>query len=93
MFGPPQTISKKTGGVNTAVGYRYAEDTLKGDMDHVVRQRQVYSQAAYGASGRWEIHGRVGVSDLQIADAFRSSSALTAVSRRRTKREIGRAHV
>ena len=82
MFGPPQTMSKKTGGANTAIGYRYAEDTLKGDTDrHVVRQRQIYSQAAYGASGRWEIYGRIGISDLQIADAFRSSSALTAVSR------------
>ncbi|MDD3258360.1 MAG: hypothetical protein PHN97_02815 [Smithellaceae bacterium] len=81
MFGPLQTMSKKTGGVNTAVGCRYAEDTLKGDMDYGIRQHQVYSQAAYGASGRWEIYGRIGISDLQISDAFRSSSALTTVSR------------
>ncbi len=81
MFGPLQTMSKKTGGVNTAVGCRYAEDTLKGDMDYGIRQHQVYSQAAYGSSGRWEIYGRIGISDLQISDAFRSSSALTTVSR------------
>lgn len=80
MFGPPQTISKQTGGANTAIGYRYAEDTLKGDLEHVVRQHQIYSQAAYGFSGLGEIYGRVGISDLRISDAFRSTSALTVVS-------------
>ncbi len=80
MFGPPQTMSAKTGGVNTAVGYRYAEDVLKGDREHGIRQHQVYSQAAYGSSGLWEIYGRIGISDLKIADAFRSSSVLTVVS-------------
>lgn len=81
LFGPPQTISKEAGGLNTAIGYRYYEDTFKSDTDHVVRQNQVYSQVAYGASHIWEIYGRIGISDLKIFDAFNSTNVLTTTSR------------
>ncbi len=81
MFGPPQTLSKKTGGLNTAIAYRYAEDTFKNASDYVLRQNQVYSQAAYGASDIWEIYGRIGLSDLKISDIFSSTSVLTTTSK------------
>lgn len=77
LFGSPQTISKEAGGLNTAVGYRYHEDTFKGDTEHVIRQNQIYSQAAYGSSDRWEIYGRIGMSDLKIFDAFTSTDVST----------------
>ena len=32
MFGPPQTLSKKEGGLNTAIGYQYVQDTLKNSV-------------------------------------------------------------
>ena len=80
LFGPPQTVSREAGGLNTAIGYRYHEDTFKNHTEYVVRQNQIYSQAAYGVGNRWEIYGRIGVSDLKIYDAFRSTSALTVTS-------------
>ncbi|MBP7341740.1 MAG: hypothetical protein KA957_05440 [Syntrophaceae bacterium] len=81
MFGPPQTISRTDGGLNTAIGYRYVEDTLVSHADYVLRQNQIYSQAAYGRAGLWEIYGRLGVTDFKIFDAFRSASALTSTSK------------
>lgn len=77
LFGPPQTVSREAGGLNTAIGYRYHEDTFTSDTDRVVRQNQIYSQVAYGDKNRWEIYGRIGISDLKIFDAFHSTSALT----------------
>jgi len=82
LFGPPQTISKEAGGLNTAVGYRYHEDTFKSDTEHVIRQNQIYSQVAYGASNRWEIYGRIGVTDLKIFDAFMSSDPSTTTDKK-----------
>ena len=82
MFGPPQTLSKKEGGINTAIAYRYAEETFQSHTrQHTFRQNQIYSQAAYGAANLWEVYGRVGVADLRISDAFASSRALTVVSK------------
>ena len=81
MFGPPQTLSQTAGGLNTAIGYRYVEDTLSGHTDFVSRQNQIYSQAAYGRGGLWEIYGRLGITDFKIFDAFRSASALTTASK------------
>jgi hypothetical protein len=81
LFGPPQTISKEAGGLNTAIGYRYYEDTFKSDQDHVIRQNQIYSQVAYGSSGRWEVYGRIGISDLKIFDAFTSTAVSTATDK------------
>jgi len=81
LFGPPETISAKAGGLNTAIGYRYHEDTYKNGQEYVFRQNQIYSQVAYGASGLWEIYGRIGISDLKIVDAFSSTDALTTTSK------------
>ena len=81
LFGPPQTISQEAGGLNTAIGYRYHEDTYRNHADYVLRQNQLYSQVAYGASNRWEIYGRIGLSDLQISDAFRSTDVSTTTSK------------
>lgn len=77
MFGPPQTLSKNAGGLNTAIAYQYVEDVLKSSSDHVLRQRQVYSQAAYGKAGIWEVYGRIGISDLKISNTFNSTHVLT----------------
>ena len=77
LFGPPQTVSKEAGGLNTAVGYWYHEDTYTNGADHIIRQNEVYSQAAYGAKNIWEIYARIGVSDLKIFDVFSSTDALT----------------
>jgi len=77
LFGPPQTVSREAGGLNTAIGYWYHEDTYKNDTDHIIRQNVVYSQAAYGAKNIWEIYARIGISDLKISDAFSSTNALT----------------
>ena len=79
-FGPPQSVSKEAGGLNTGIGYWYHEDKYKNGTEHVTRQNQVYSQLGYGAQN-WEIYGRVGVSDLKISDAFSSTQASTTTSR------------
>jgi hypothetical protein len=81
LFGPPQTISKEAGGLNTAIGYFYHEDTFKNDTDHVIRQNQIYTQVAYGGNNMWEVYGRLGVSDLKIFDAFSSSDSSTTTNK------------
>jgi len=81
MFGPPQTLSRKSGGLNTAVAYRYAEDTFQHDTAYVLRQQQVYSQAAYGAGDIWEVYGRIGISDLRISGAFVSTDTATSTTK------------
>jgi hypothetical protein len=81
LFGPPQTVSRQTGGLNTAIGYWYHEDTYKNGADHTIRQNEIYSQASYGADGIWEVYARIGVSDLEIFDVFSSSNASTATSK------------
>jgi hypothetical protein len=81
LFGPPQTISKEAGGLNTAIGYFYHEDTFKNDTDHVIRQNQIYTQVAYGGNNMWEVYGRLGVSDLKIFDAFCSSDSSTTTNK------------
>ncbi len=77
MFGAPQTRSRESGGLNTAIGYWHHEDTYKNGADHKIRQNEIYSQAAYGANNVWEVYARVGVSDLKMFDAFNSSDAAT----------------
>ena len=77
LFGPPQTISKTAGGLNTAIGYQYHEDTYKHHINSVLRQNQIYSQAAWGASDIWEIYGRVGAADLKMSDVFSSNQIST----------------
>jgi hypothetical protein len=81
MFGPPQTVSREAGGLNTAIGYQYHEDSFQDNGDYLVRQNRIYSQASYGSSGIWEIYGRIGVTDLKIVDAFKSANVLTTTSR------------
>ena len=79
-FGPPQTISREAGGLNTAIGYSYQEDKFEDNAQYVFRQNQVYSQVSYGGQNRWEIYGRIGVSDLTISDAFASNNSSTIIS-------------
>ena len=81
LFGPPQTVSKEAGGLNTAIGYWYHEDTYKNGADHIIRQNEIYSQVAYGAKNIWEIYARIGVSDLKIFDAFSSTDASTTTDK------------
>lgn len=81
LFGPLQTTSRQEGGVNTAIGYWYHEDIYKNGTEHVVRQNQIYSQAAYGGKNIWEIYARIGMSDLKVFDAFNSADALTATNK------------
>jgi hypothetical protein len=80
-FGPPQTVSKEAGGLNTAIGCFYSEDTFKNDNDHLFRQNLIYSQVAYGGNNIWEIYVRIGVADLKISDAFNFTDALTTTSK------------
>jgi len=80
-FGTLQTVSKEAGGVNTAIGYFYAEDTFKNDTDHLIKQNSIYSQVSYGANNMWEIYGRIGVADLKISECFSSTNALTTTSK------------
>ncbi|MCE5211299.1 MAG: hypothetical protein LLG40_07080 [Deltaproteobacteria bacterium] len=81
LFGAPQTVSKEAGGINTAVGYWYHEDTCQNGADHKIRQNMIYSQAAYGAGNIWEIYARLGVSDLKIFDVFSSADPSTATGK------------
>jgi hypothetical protein len=79
-FGPPQSVSKEAGGLNTAIGYNYCEDKYENGMDPVFRQNQIYSHLGYGTR-TWEIYGRIGGGDLKVSDAFRSNQASTATSK------------
>ena len=81
LFGPPQTVSKEAGGLNTAIGYFYSEDTFKNNADHLIRQNSIYSQVGYGANNMWEIYGRIGVADLKIFDVFISTDASTTTNK------------
>lgn len=81
LFGPPQTVSKEAGGLSTAIGYWYHEDTYKNGADHKIRQNEIYSQVAYGAKNIWETYARIGVSDLKVFDAFSSTDASTTTDK------------
>lgn len=81
LFGPLQTVSRASGGVNTAIGYMYHEDTFTHGAEHVIKQNRIYSQAAYGANNIWEIYARVGLADLQILDIFSSRDASTTTDK------------
>ena len=80
LFGPPQSVSREEGGLHTAIGYDYREDQYQNDTTQVIRQNQFYSELAYGAE-TWDVYGRIGVSDLKILDAFRSSQNSTTTSK------------
>jgi hypothetical protein len=80
-FGPPQPVVKGAGGLHTGIGYWFHEDKYKNGTEQVTRQNQVYSEVGYGFRNGWEITARVGMSDLKIIDAFRSSTTSTATSK------------
>lgn len=73
LFGAPQTVSREAGGLNTAIGYRYHEDTYRDVAEIKIRQNEIYSQAAYGANNIWEVYGRLGIADLKIEDVFKDN--------------------
>ena len=79
-FGTPQPNFKETGGLHTAIGYWYHEDKYENGTVHLIRQNQIYSEAGYGFQRYWDVYGRIGVSDLEIFDAFSSPNALTVAS-------------
>ena len=79
-LGPPQPVLKEAGGLHTGIGYGYREDQYENGTENVVRQNQFYSQLGYGAKN-WEIDARIGGSDLEISDAFRSTQASTTTSK------------
>ena len=82
LFGPPQSLSREEGGLNTAIGYGYHEDKFEDKGTYVIRQNQIYSQVAYGGARRlWEVYGRIGIADLEIDDAFRSTTNSTTSSK------------
>jgi len=81
LFGPLQTVSRQDGGVNTAIGYWYHEDIYKNGAEHVVRQNQIYSQAAYGGKNIWEMYARIGMSDMKAFDVFSSADASTVTNK------------
>jgi hypothetical protein len=81
LFGPPQTVSREAGGLNTAIGYAYHEDNYKNGTEYIFRQNQIYTQVAYGGHNIWEIYGRVGISDLKIFNAFSSTVSTTSTTK------------
>ena len=81
LVGPPQSLSRKEGGLNTAVGFAYVEETFEGRVEHVMRSRRVFMQAACGASDLWEIYTGIGLADLQLSDALTSPSGAPATAR------------
>lgn len=80
-FGPPQPMVKEAGGIHTGIGYWFHEDTYKNGVEQATRQNQIYSELGYGSGKGWEITARVGMSDLKLVDAFRSSAASTTTSK------------
>jgi hypothetical protein len=80
-FGTPEPIAKQTGGLHTGIGYWFHEDKYNHGTEQITRQNQVYSELGYGSRDGWELTARIGVSDLKLIDAFRSSTALTATSK------------
>ncbi len=80
-FGPPHSLAGKGGGLHTGIGYWYDEDIYEGDTTFRMTAHQLYSEAGYG--GRiWDAYVRLGLSDLEIADGFRSSTPSTTTDKR-----------
>lgn len=80
-FGAPQPLVREAGGLHTGIGYWFQEDRYMNGTGQTTRQNQIYSELGYGSRNGWEITARVGMSDLTLNGAFRSSSALTATAR------------
>ncbi|HLE18248.1 MAG TPA: hypothetical protein VI728_08185 [Syntrophales bacterium] len=81
LFGPPQFGAKDTGWLHTGIGYWHHEDKFDGDGDYLIGQKQLYSEVGYVTNNYWDIYVRVGISDLNIADAFSSTSAASFASK------------
>jgi len=75
LFGAPQTVSQESGGINTAIGYVFHDRTYENGTEHVIRQNEIFSHAAYGSKNIWEIYARIGLSDVNMPDAFTSADA------------------
>ncbi|MDA8127024.1 MAG: hypothetical protein M0009_17785 [Deltaproteobacteria bacterium] len=80
-FGPPQPAVKTAGGYHTGIGYWVQEDRYENGAEQGARQNQVYSELGYGSPEGWEITARVGMSDLRMTEAFRSSTAATTTDK------------
>ena len=80
LFGPPQSISKEAGGLNTGLGYWVHEDKYRNDTEQETRQNQIFSHLGYGTQ-TWELYGRVGISDLKVLDAFGSTQGSVSTSK------------
>ena len=81
MFGPPQTISRESGVLNTTISYWYHEDTYKKGTRHQIRQHHAYSQVSYGSNNIWGIYGRLSVSDLNFFYVLKSNLILTTTTK------------
>jgi hypothetical protein len=80
LLGPPQSVSREAGGLHTGIGYGYVTDLYKNGTQYLLRQNQVYSHLGYGARN-WDFYGRVGVAEMKISDAFRSTQSSTNTSK------------
>ena len=80
LFGPPQPVSRKDGGLHTAIGYWHYEDKFKDGGDYVLKQNQLYTHAGYGARDLWEVYGRLGIADMKLENAFSPRDGLTTTS-------------
>lgn len=78
-FGPPHSVSREAGGLHTGIGYAHREDRYREGSGFTVRQNQVFSELGDGTV-HYGIYGRIGVSDLNIPGAFRSTEASVATS-------------
>lgn len=81
LFGPPQSLSRKEGGLNTAVGFLYTQETFEGRFEHVMRAKHILTQAAYGTSDLWEIYGTAGIADMNLSNAFAPRGGVPTVGR------------
>lgn len=80
-YGAPEPVVKKAAGIHTGIGYWFQEERYGNGTEQIARQNQVYSELGYGSMNGWEITARVGMSDMKMGDAFRSSAVLTSTDR------------
>ncbi len=79
-FGPPEPLSRPSGGLHTAFGYWHSQDRLGNGSDYTFTQNRIYSEAGYGTR-TWDIYGRIGLADLTIKDAYQTGAPGTAASK------------
>ncbi len=78
-FGPPQPVFRNAGGLHTGIGYGHREDRYRNGTVSTIEQHQIFSELGYGTV-HYGIYGRIGVSDLKIPGAFRSTQASVTTS-------------